>query len=347
MCMNIDSNTRQWRSENSSTGSISAVAFGHLNTDQVPDRIYASSKSQSGDGILTAIDGSTDEILWQTDSSTFGRNAWTGIHDVTIGDINGDNINEVLVATDSLYDGRVYVLDSSSGEVTGTVALENGSPIYSVRIANIDDDADMEILAGGGVEHTGAKGVFVYVIDGPTLTWTKTFPNLGKAWTDLWSMEVVDVDGDDSHEVVALLDQIYIVDPDNNGLRQTTEQFTSLAVSTDIFSGDAIVYVGDISGNLSTLSADATVNSVMNLCDSSIAALETISAIRLAFVCNGALGIYDIVKKSVTWVTETNFDSSLAKHDRLRVEMVKGKIQLFMGGRNGYLFEESIAEEIG
>lgn len=335
----IETNTRQWQSPDSSGGSFSAVAFGRLNADQIPDRIYASYSSQSGDGILTAVDGSTDEVLWQTTSSTFGGFAWTGIHDVTIGDIDGDNINEVVVGTDRLYDGRVYILNASDGEKTGEVALESGSPIYSVMIADIDSDGDMEILAGGGKEHTGANGVYVYVIDGATLSLTNTFPSLGNTWSDLWNIALVDIDKDNTKEVIALLDKAYIIDPDNNGLTSTLTNFSSITTSTDVFTGDPIVYLGNTQGELVLLAADATTTTVGSLCDESINSLAEITPVKLVFTCNGALGTYDIVGNVVFWITEDNFDANLGMHGRIAVETVNGKSQILVGGQRAYLFE--------
>lgn len=335
----IDSDTRQWQSPDSSGGNFAAVAFGRLNSDQVPDRIFASYSSQSGDGILTAVDGSTDEVLWQTTSSTFGGHAWTGIHDVTIGDIDGDNLNEVLVGTDRLYDGRVYILNGANGEVASEVALESGSPIYSVMIADMDGDGDMEILAGGGKEHTGANGVYVYVIDGTTLSLTNTFPNLGNTWNDIWNIALVDIDKDNTKEVIALLDKAFIIDPDNNGLNSTLDSFSSITTSTDVFTGEPIVYLGNTQGELVILAADATTTTLDSLCNESITALTEITPVKLAFTCNGALGTYDIVGNVVFWITKDNFDANLGMNDRIAIETVNGKSQIFVGGKKAYLFE--------
>lgn len=333
----IDSDTRQWRSPEGSEGGITAVSFGRLNSDTIPDRIVASAKSQAGDGVLTAYDGATNDILWQTTPSTFDSLAWEGINDIAVGDINNDSVSEVLVATSWAYDGRVYVLDAASGEITDTVVLENSSTIYSVRIANIDNDADMEILAG--------SGLYVHVIDSLTLAWEKSFPRLGNNSGNLWALEVADIDQDDNQEVLVLPSRAYILDPDNNGLLATVaDDISSLAVSTDVANGDPLVYVGDSQGVLSHLAADASLTPLNNrLCYGNLVALEPISPVKLAFVCNGALGIYHITVDSVTWITKEGFDVNLGFHGRLKVETVNGKIQILVGGSNGYLFEESVA----
>jgi len=336
----LDTNTRQWKSPEGSEGGINSVSFGRLNADTIPDYIVASSESQDGDGILSAYNGVTNELLWQTTKSTFGGSAWTGIHDVTIGDINGDRINEVLVATSQYYGGVIYVLDASKGDISNTVALEDSSPIYSVRITNIDDDDDMEILAGGSLDNGELNGV--YVIDGPTLSWEKNFPNLGRLRTALRVMGVVDIDLDNTQEIIGLLDAAYLIDPDNNGLSRTvSEDLSSLAVSSDTISGDPVVYVGGSEGVLSRLEADASLTPInSSLCEGNIVALEAISPEQLAFVCNGTLGVYAITEGTVTWITKKGFDEILGYYDRLQTEVVNGKKRILVGGSNAYLFEK-------
>ncbi|QLQ33222.1 MAG: hypothetical protein HZT40_18320 [Candidatus Thiothrix singaporensis] len=154
-------------------------------------------------------------------------------------------------------------------------------------------------------------------------------------------MDIADIDQDNHPEVIGLLSGAYIIDPDNNGLlRSSSETASSLAISTDALNGDPVVYVGSKTGVLSRLAADASLTPVNSLCDNDIVALEAISPVKLAFVCNGTLGIYDVVAGSVAWVTNQGFDGSLGNYDRLKVEKVNGKIQILVGGSSGYLFEE-------
>lgn len=337
----LTTDLREWQSGEQS-GPYPGVAYGNIDGDNIPDRVYASFESESGygDGIVTAISGATNEVLWQTTSNTFGGFAWTGLHDVVVADIDGDAVNEVIVGTDELYDGIVYVLNPADGSVRSSVMLEDGSPIYSVKVVDIDGDGDMEILAGGGKEHTGSNGVYVYVIDGPTLTWVSTFPTLGNNWTDLWTIEPVDIDNDGTTEIVALWDNVYIIDPDNNGLIATLNAYHSVASTVDVFTGDSVVYLGSASGGLEVLGADGSTTAVANICDNMVSSLVAISPVKLAFTCGGQLGTYDIVGSTVEWQTSTVVDANLGINDRIAFQNISGVNTLFVGGNRAYYFVE-------
>ncbi len=324
---------REWQSPEAS-GPFYAVAYGDLNGDAVPDRIYASLESYR-DGIVTAKDGVTGEVIWETTPTTFSSFAWTGIHALAVADVDADGENEVLVGTDRLYDGYVYILNGSDAVIEKSVALEDGSPIYSLHVEDMDEDGDLEILAGGGKEHTGAKGVYVYVIDGQTATLEHTFPSLGNTWSDLWSIDVADIDLDGTKEVLAILDGVFIVDPDNNGLeRSVNSNYSSIAVIANQ------VYVGDSNGNLSIVDHAATTTVIRNLCASTITALEDISDLELAFTCEGKLGIYDLSSDSIDWQVEETFDSNFGRYDTLAHQFVNGRSTLQVGGSKVYFFTE-------
>ena len=86
---------------------------------------------------------------------------WTGVHDIAIADVDGDNKQDILVATDQLYDGRLHVIDGATHVLKNSYSYDSGSPLYQVTTADIDGNGDQEIIAGGGMEHTGSPGVFV------------------------------------------------------------------------------------------------------------------------------------------------------------------------------------------
>jgi len=335
----IAQNLREW-SSGDSDGPYYAVSYGDVDNDGVDEIVYASFRGGTGDGIVTAMEVDTREIIWQTSSNTFGG-TWTGIHDIAVADLDGNGTHEVIVATDRLYDGRVHILDGLNGTITKSVVLESGSPIYSLKILDIDGDSTLEIIAGGGVEHTGSKGTFVYVIDGPTAVWESTFPSLGNQWANVWGLEAVDIDNDSTIEFIAISDTTFIIDPDNNGILSTTVKYHSVTSSLDVFSGNTVVYLGGADGSLYTLAADASTTLVSSLCSGVVESLETISAVRLAFTCNGRLAIYDVVAKTVSWQNDSLLDNNLGRYDRLTFANLAGKNTLLVGGNRVYSFVET------
>jgi len=185
---------------------VTTVLFADINNDTVPDRLSATFDSRSGysDGLITAIDGVTGNLIWKTTPSTFGGFAFTGVHALAMADVTNDGTAELLVGTDRLYDGYVYALNVNDGMVVNQLALDTGSPIYSLKVDDIDGDGNVEILAGGGKEHTGSPGVYVYVIDPATFLLESTLPSLGNNWTNLWVLDTVEWDANNNKDVLAL-----------------------------------------------------------------------------------------------------------------------------------------------
>ena len=328
----IDTAEIEWTSPETN-GPYYGVAFGDLNGDNIPDRIYISFESQAsfGDGIVTAINGATDEVLWKTSSNTFEGFAWSGLQDVTIADIDGDNINEVLVATDRLYEGRVYILNSADGSVNSKIEFENQT-IYSVKVADIDGDGSNEIIAGGEQN--------IYLVDGTTLATISTLPNLGNNGGLIRSFELMNIDDDESLEIIALRERIFIIDPDNNSLIPSSTLHTSIAISKDIFSDENIIYLGDAEGMLSILKPDGSTEKITQLCNASVDSLETFNPVTLLFTCEGRLATYDIVGSKVTWQSTNKLDDKLGFYDRIAIATVSGVKQILLGGSRVHLFQE-------
>ena len=327
----LTTDTREWQSGESG-GPYYAVAFGDIDGDGIDDRIYASFESESGygDGIVTVIRSSDGQILWQTESNTFGGRAWTGLHDLAVQDVNLDGINDVLVATDLLYDGALYFVNGADGSVMDYVELDSGSPLYSLALADIDNDGIEEILAGGGKEHTGSNGTFVYQLDGIDLEFT--YPSLGNDWADIWSLETLDMDADGDLEIIAGKGGVFVIDTVNNALNRTVAtNFTAVAVNS------SQAFLGDGTGQLYELAINGEATLVGSLCSESVYALEAVSDGQLAFTCGGRLGLYNINEGSVQWQSDV-LDPLLGRFDSLAYGVVEGRSALLVGGSTVWYF---------
>lgn len=320
---------REWQSPDTGLPYY-AVAYGNLDDDDLPDRVFASHDNERG-GLVTAIRSSDGSVLWQVESDDFGAHSLTGLHALVVGDVDEDGEAEVVVGTDDLYNGYVAILDGSDGSLENAVELESGSPIYSLAIGNLDGQGNTDILAGGGKEHTGSEGIKVHIIDGKAAVVSHTFPSLGDSWEDLWSLELVDIDADNTLEVIAVWGATYILDADNNGLIRTLDtDFVSLATT------DQRVYVGNESGVLSSMDRDGKITTVAKVCASAITALETVSPSRLALVCAGRPGIYDLDQRKIEWLSTDSLDPLLGSFDSLAHEVVQGRSTLQLGGSTAF-----------
>jgi hypothetical protein len=213
----------EWHSQQVD-GPFTAIALGDTDDNGSIEIVTASFSSDSGyeDGIIQVYDGATHDLLWSTSGATFGRYAWTGVHDVKIGNVDASAEPEIVVATDRLYDGALYVLDSITHSIKASYFYDDGASLNSLAIADVDADCSPEIIAGGGREHTGAPGVYVYVIDGTTgaVEWKSV--NLGAYWSAIRQVAVADIDGDGVKEIIALNDKLYVFDGISHIMWQTT-----------------------------------------------------------------------------------------------------------------------------
>ncbi len=182
---------------------------GDLDGDGLPELVTATWESESGygSGRILVFDGSTLALRAISDGIV-GDLAWTGAHDLELRDVDGDERMEILVAADRLYDGVIEVYDFSADNqfsLAWTNAVRPvGAPFYSVDAADVDGDDQMEIIGGGGRQHAGADGVFVYVYDYASgLEEWRSF-QLGGPWDSIDGLGVINLDLDPALEIAAL-----------------------------------------------------------------------------------------------------------------------------------------------
>ncbi len=217
----LDSRVREWESEHID-GPFDALDVGDVDGDGKDEIVFCSFSSESGydDGVLVVVDAATKAVEWKSSHNLFGGYAWTGIHDLRIGDVDDDGQKEIVVATDDLYDGVLYVFNGATRVLEATYNFDTGAPMYSVAIADVDNDGKTEIVAGGGRENTGAPGIYVYVLNGATgaVEWKSI--NLSTTWSAINFVRVGDVDGNGVPDIVAILDSLFII----NGVTHTQWQ---------------------------------------------------------------------------------------------------------------------------
>jgi hypothetical protein len=92
--------------------------------------------------------------------------------------VDGDAQLEIVVAADRLYDGVIEIYDFSGATNTFTLKWTNtvrpsGAPFYTVEVADVDADGQLEVVGGVGKAHTGQQGTYVYVY---------SYPGGGEEW---------------------------------------------------------------------------------------------------------------------------------------------------------------------
>jgi hypothetical protein len=295
-------------------GPFNAITIGDSNGNGHLEDIAISFSSNSGydDGIMQIFNSLSNALQWSSQPGTFGGYAWTGVHDVAIGDVDNDGNIEIVVATDRLYDGAIYIFDGASRQIEAQYFYDNGSPIYSLVIEDVDNDGVNEIIAGGGREHTGAPGVYVYVINGATgaVEWHSI--SLGAYWSQIGQIAVADVDNDSIPEIIALNDSLFVIDGISHIQWQSPNTgFTSIDVFDVTGDKRPEILAGTETGQLIAL--DGITHDEVFTHDSGLAApipglnafwRPNDPAAKLAFTQSGQLKVFDLDSGTIVFQSE-------------------------------------------
>ncbi len=241
-------------------GPFEAVTLGDADNDNELEIVAISFESNSGysDGVVLVFDAATYALEWQSSEDLFNRHAWTGVHDVKVGDVTGDGLNEIVVATDRLYDGAIYLLDGAKKTVKSSYLFDDGSPMYALALEDLDGDGAKEIIAGAGREHTGSPGTYVYVIDGRDGSEIWRSVSLTDRWNHTYSIAVAQVRGDAAYDLVISLDRVIVVDGTTRVLRMSPEaDYRGIAVADLDGDGKPEIWAGTSEGELIRLNTDS------------------------------------------------------------------------------------------
>lgn len=300
---------REWQSDHID-GPFHAIDAGDVDSDGHIEIVIVSFESNSGydDGVVFVFDAETHALEWKSGVDLFGGYAWTGVHDVAVGDVDDDAETEIVVATDELYDGAIYVINGTSHSIEGAYVYDEGAPIYSVEIVDIDNDGATEIVAGGGREHTGAPGVYVYVINGSTgaVEWHSI--SLGDYWSEIYALEVGNVDSDTALEIVATNDNIFVFDGINHQMFQSSlDQCYGLDLYDTDGDGTEEIVIGRDNGQVISMDGESHIEELVF-----DASADRIDGIRVYDVdqngdpelilgTSGLLRVFGIADSGVIW----------------------------------------------
>ncbi len=244
--------TEEWRSL-SLCGPFYALDVNDVDSDGNEELICVSYglNEWTDHGLIFIFDAATHALEWRSDTNFFPGWPTEGIHDVKVGDIDDDGTKEIVIATDNISNGALYVVDGLSHLVTDTFYYDDGSPIISCDIADIDNDNETEIIAGGSAVHTGAPGVYVYVIDGSSgiVEWHSI--HLGNPWSEIYTLETGDVDNDSVLEIAVVNDWLFIIDGISHIQWQSTESnYYGMALGDFDSDGVPEIFVGTSDGRI-------------------------------------------------------------------------------------------------
>lgn len=191
---------------------------GDLDGDGIAELVAVSSSSDSGysSGRIVVVDSRT--LAVRAISPGVGG-GWSGaVKDVELRDLNADGQLEVLVAMGNPYDGLIeaYAFSASNqfSLVWTNATRPFGLAFHAVDVADIDGDGNLEVLAAGGREHTGAEGVYIYAYDAASGAEEWHTLQIGDYWSAVTDLVIADTDADGDTDLVGMVEggDVYVFD---------------------------------------------------------------------------------------------------------------------------------------
>ncbi len=234
---------------------------GDVDADGAPEIISGAfeSESGSGDGLWFVHDAVTRDLEF-TSPEPFGGSNLVGLWRVRRAQLDGDAAEEILVAIDRLYVGKVLVYDGASHALEREIDTESGLNVLGLEVADVDGDGNLEIIVSTGRQHTGASGVYVYVFDGASGAQEWRSPDMsGGSFADYPYLRVADVDGDGNLEIVTARQggEVRVYDGVTHAEQLVTgdENVSSLDTPDRDGDGTAEIVIGDTLGLIEVLDA--------------------------------------------------------------------------------------------
>jgi hypothetical protein len=335
----------EWRNEDYS-GPYQAADLGDVDHDGQLDVVVASYESESGyaDGEIEIRDAATHALKWRSPSNLFGDYAWTGIHNLRVANIDADPQLEILVATDRLYDGTLYVIDGKTHEVQSKTVYDSGSPLNVLDIADLNADGKLEVIAGNTVAHTGSPGVFIYVIDPSNGAVLWKSPSLANGFSSITDVLAADV-GAAGQDILAANDAVTRVRwSDKQQITSSSRGYVSVAAANVVGSAELEVIAGRSDGTLDFLNGD-TLDLISNypVCTSpspqSITAVRSQGAGTLLLTCGNRLVVYSTVSHTVVDSTDASA-AGLGTNGSLAAATLNGRSVVLSSGNEAILFAD-------
>jgi len=183
---------------------------------------------------------------------------WMGLWRLRAANLDADPQDEFCITTSVLYTGRIVCYDGVSWLEQWHADIPDGLGFVSLAIADVDDDGNLDVVAGVQRAHTGAPGSYVYCLQGDTgwLKWRTV--DVGPYWSDLAYLRVGEVDGDPTPEVLVANPQgsVFVVDGDTGDIEGGPWPLPVTALEIADLDDDEVdeVYVGLGNGTVARLS---------------------------------------------------------------------------------------------
>lgn len=160
-------------------------------------------------GFLTVFDAENKTIEWQNDEEMFMNSFVDDYTNITIGDIDNDNDNELLLGIEHGFSNSFIYVFNSNYELETSFEIDGMSIILDTKIFDIDNDGENELIVTSGTNISGSSNSdewdnFIHIFDGATgaLEWQSE--QLAGMGSKIGSLNIGNIDDDEAFEIVAM-----------------------------------------------------------------------------------------------------------------------------------------------
>ena len=316
-------------------GPFDAVDVGDVDSDGQLELVAASYRSNSGygDGLISVYDAGTHALKWQSSANTLNGAAWTGIHALHIANVDADPQPEILVATDKLYDGALYIIDGKTHAVEHQYFFDTGAPLSALDVADLNGDGKPKIVAGNNIADTGATGVYIYVIDPANGSVVWKSPGLTTpTWGGVSQVIVADV-GAPGLDIIAVSGPVTRIRwSDKQQIATSGTNYSSIMTADVAGTGHLQIVAARTDGVIEVLDGDTLASlGTYSVCTGSITAVREHGPHTVSLTCGSAFLVYDLSSASVVAQTLTS-NSTLGAQGSLVRTNLAGKAAYLVGG---------------
>lgn len=224
-CVNATTHTQMWQVSNPEHG-VTRISIADFDYDGTQELMWGAGASSSGEDILYVANFANNTVEWKSIAIDGPYEA------IDVADIDGDGALEIVAisnASSSDYDsGILSIFDANTKTLEwqsdGSFFYQVWTGIHDVKINDIDNDGDMEIIVAAGETYTGE----IWIVDGTTKVIQSSHIFQTEDLDEFYTLDIADVDNDGQKEIIVAGSEVSIINPINFAI-----EWSSTAVQSE------------------------------------------------------------------------------------------------------------------